>query len=763
MTQRELEAAFPKGADIDCVVKKVEPFGAFVTVEDFPDVTGLIRPREWSWSRQEFHQPQVASSGERIKARVIGHRKTNLELSRRLTLPNPYPLFKGTHRVGDVVKGQVEFIFHQEAGVRMILEFGVEGFIPRSELPDFAVRREGFGLLAQDWVEARILRFERSEVILSVKELLRAREQERGSKEDDRSLLRYHPTVGIVLEDLSLTLQIQEMPDPEIHPDLKKKIRRILVVEDNVGVSESLEMVLGHLGFTCDLADSVESARRCLQEYAYDLLILDINLPGEKGLALLREVHELGSPLWVFALTAAPDRDWSELIGAEARRIAAVFQKPTSAQRILEHLTYLLVRGPISHDDRGQPTGFSAEAFAHESLVGIRELANSSRRSLIGEHLERLKEETHATFAFALSYRPGPLYELVAGSFVMLTREGQQNLDISPVENVIRRRVFIDVADISTKRNWFQHLFQVYPLRSFAGCALDYTDQAEYGLFLIGDKPGQLRNISEGRLRQVATLIGHLLAEERFDHVVTENQGLLLTGFLADSILHEIKNAVQAVDSFSMIQTRLAKRYATSFTSISEREIIEFKKATLGIQSVTSQMKDLIHLFRNLASHSQIEEVDLNETIQRLVATVRPLADDRDVVVCEPRLADDLPLLRLRSKLLDQALLNLMINAIEQMEAGGVTRRSLRVSTVYQPDSLYPALISITDTGPGIHTVHRKRIFDLFFTTKERGTGLGLYISRLFVEQFGGRLRIQESFLLSGTTFLIELPREILV
>ncbi|MCP4663545.1 MAG: hypothetical protein GY856_49805, partial [bacterium] len=53
-------------------------------------------------------------------------------------------------------------------------------------------------------------------------------------------------------------------------------------------------------------------------------------------------------------------------------------------------------------------------------------------------------------------------------------------------------------------------------------------------------------------------------------------------------------------------------------------------------------------------------------------------------------------------------------------------------------------------------------IFELFFTTKPEGTGLGLYISRFFIDRLGGRLRVLESLRFTGSTFRIDLPREVL-
>src|SRR6185369_5232162 len=196
LRQQKIRNAYPLGTDVVCLAKNVQSFGVFVRLKDDPGTTGFIRPSEWSWAHSIFDPAREVSVGDQLTARVIGYRESDLQLSRRRAIPDPYPEFRTHHRMGDVVLGQLEFIAHRGAGAQISLPGGIEGFIPRSEFPDFAVQREGFGLLAQDWIAATILRFEDAEVILSVKEHLRMRERARGVREAaDRRTLRYHPTL----------------------------------------------------------------------------------------------------------------------------------------------------------------------------------------------------------------------------------------------------------------------------------------------------------------------------------------------------------------------------------------------------------------------------------------------------------------------------------------------------------------------------------------------------------------------------------------
>ena len=102
--------------------------------------------------------------------------------------------------------------------------------------------------------------------------------------------------------------------------------------------------------------------------------------------------------------------------------------------------------------------------------------------------------------------------------------------------------------------------------------------------------------------------------------------------------------------------------------------------------------------------------------------------------------------------MLRQAFLNLAINACQAMPQGG----SLRL--VARPASRQRVEIRIEDTGVGIKPEHLSRIFDLYFTTKERGTGIGLSMVYRIIQMHDGEVDVQ-STPGRGTTFRVLLPR----
>lgn len=763
---------------------RVEPWGVFVRLQG-DDSVGFVRRQDWSWSRRVVDLTARVQPGEVVRCKVMGRRGQQWQLSRQGANPNPFPEFRRRHKVGQAVIGQVQLLAQRGAGVLVALDDGVDGFIPRSELPAAARDEDGFGVLHEDLVAAQILRFDDNRVILSVNELLRKEDQEyRRSRAGQQATFRQHPALGQQLEGLYWDLQLRETPEPQVTPRVRERIRRILVVEDKESVGESLERVFEFLDLRCDLARNLEQGKAMLAEHDYDLLIVDMNLSHQSGGDLLRTLPPDAS-LCVVILTASRATEWMDVLRG---RCGQVFQKPTGVDQLLSWLDESFCEDPAAGEPASganeealfadDPPLFAADPpvspglFADQGEDGTVQTADaeddghlfwqgphltSGHRQQIERLLQKLQETTRADHCFVLSYRPGPLFEVVAGSFVPLGRKAQQDLDVSPVGNVIREARYLSVTGVDPEAAEFRHLRSVTEVGSFVGIPIEYSDQVSYGLFLIGRRPAQLKSISEDQLEPSSMAIGVQLAHRRLNEVIAQNQGLLLTGFLADSLLHEIRNELQSLDDFSAILLMLAKRLG----SLKKRDVAGFNKATVEVREVSRRLNELVELFRNLAGQNPAQEIDLNEVIRRLRATLLPYAEEHDVQL-DIDLDPDLPLLFANPKLVDQPILNLMINGIEQIASYGGPRRRLNVTTRLHHGDTFPVRVTVSDTGKGVHSLHHRRIFDPFFTTKPHGTGLGLYISRVFVERFGGRLELSRTFLFRGSELCILIPQSVI-
>jgi signal transduction histidine kinase len=168
------------------------------------------------------------------------------------------------------------------------------------------------------------------------------------------------------------------------------------------------------------------------------------------------------------------------------------------------------------------------------------------------------------------------------------------------------------------------------------------------------------------------------------------------------------------------------------------------------IDRLDGVVKRLLDFYRPV--ELEPEETSLAELLEETLAVVRPQAERAGIAV-ENSLPRDVPAVRVDVGLIKQAVLNLLVNAIEAIEAtGGGGRLTLSLE---RADG--SAVIRVADTGRGIPPEHREKIFRLFFTTRPGGSGMGLASVFKTVQLHGGSVDFT-SEVGRGTTFRIELP-----
>jgi two-component system, sporulation sensor kinase E len=145
----------------------------------------------------------------------------------------------------------------------------------------------------------------------------------------------------------------------------------------------------------------------------------------------------------------------------------------------------------------------------------------------------------------------------------------------------------------------------------------------------------------------------------------------------------------------------------------------------------------------------QFKPAALNEVVQKTLTLLQPELENRSLHV-KTRLARQLPITPIDATQIQQVLVNLIKNAMQAMTKGG----TLTLQTGEGPDGVW---VSVADTGGGIPQEQLNRIFEPFYTTKKKGSGLGLMIVQRIVRAHGGHIEL-ESKVDRGTTFRIWLP-----
>ena len=223
-------------------------------------------------------------------------------------------------------------------------------------------------------------------------------------------------------------------------------------------------------------------------------------------------------------------------------------------------------------------------------------------------------------------------------------------------------------------------------------------------------------------------------------------------GELAASLAHEIKNPLAGIDG--AIQVMADELPATD----SRKEIM--LEILSQVRRLDKTVRDLLAFAR--PGRPDVAPCDLHQVLDRTLLLVAGDPEAKRVRVVRNYRAD-LPRLEADGKQLGQVFLNLVLNAIQAMPDGGQVRIRTALRGVRDGNGTGPlpagaeVEVEVTDNGPGIPAQLREEIFKPFVTTKHRGTGLGLSVSRRIVEEHGGRITV-ECPPGGGTTFRILLP-----
>jgi len=194
----------------------------------------------------------------------------------------------------------------------------------------------------------------------------------------------------------------------------------------------------------------------------------------------------------------------------------------------------------------------------------------------------------------------------------------------------------------------------------------------------------------------------------------------------------------------------------TEPTVLTARTTQMAKRAT-RILAASAELRELAKRYLGLIQKEERLVVNINQILETTVKQLFPLAHVNKIHI-NTQFDDQLPLTRISSLRLEQVFLNIAVNAIQLMAQQSYPGQ-LQITSAYDiRDRDRPIKIRFIDEGPGIHRKLWDWIFQLGTSTKEGGTGLGLFISQGLLESLGGRLSIEKSYMFVGSSFLVELP-----
>ena len=230
------------------------------------------------------------------------------------------------------------------------------------------------------------------------------------------------------------------------------------------------------------------------------------------------------------------------------------------------------------------------------------------------------------------------------------------------------------------------------------------------------------------------------LERRRVEQQLFESEKLAAVGRLAASIAHEVNNPLEAIkNALYLMQTSSDFDQHSRFLEIARKE--------------TERVSHIIRQMLGFARRpGEVDWVDVNQLLEETVVLLEKKMRQQHIAITK-QLDPALPRIRARADQLRQVFLNLIINAQQAITGEG----EIQISTSRYEQALQPSIIvQLSDSGVGIAEDDLTRIFDPFFSTGKKGTGLGLWVTQDIVRQHGGRIEVS-SDIGRGTIFTIVL------
>lgn len=504
---------------------------------------------------------------------------------------------------------------------------------------------------------------------------------------------------------------------------------RIVLVDDETDIQEVLSMSLEDAGYEVATASDGKTGLRLCHRLRPHILITDIRMPDMNGLQVLEAVKKTHPEIEVIVATAFGDME----VAIRALQLDAsdFVSKPVGD----EALQLALKRARERYTARKQLADH-ARLLEEESVQTTQELLRniSFQRRLIHGSMDGIlgcdRKETAVTYNQALERMVGyarhqVLWRKRLSDF--LTPKDARNL-----RNALEGEPFGGPG----------RLF-LYETRLLTAGGQPVPVQVSATEILEGDRRDGLVFFFRDR-RDI-----HRMEREMADQAKILHQDKMLSlGRLAASVVHEINNPLSGILNYARLMKRILER-----DRLGPEQVEKFRHHVELVETETSRCSRIVSNLLSFSRHSRIEvtDVDVRDLLERSALLSRHKLELQNIDL-DVSAAPNLPPVQGDASQLQQCIINLVFNALDAMPQGG----RLVLSAAFESNAV---AVRVRDTGPGIDPEILPHIFEPFYTTKQKGHGIGLGLSTVYgiVERHGGTVRVN-SRAGGGTEFTITLP-----
>ena len=641
-------------------------------------------------------------------------------------------------RLGDVLRARVTHV--EDFGVYVDVAPGISGVIRRADLAPYLVKRPEEEVWIEDIVEGVVVEID------NAKRLIRLNVSER---------IRLSHIVAKVLHhwdsesrssepDFVNTEENESGYKWSLNPKELENKAPILIVEDLIRLADDIAEWLHFSGWRAEVAYDSTQAKQLVTDNTYTALIVDINLKADNGLEVLKAIpNDRARPAII--VMSIPNNIAAHAQEITDAHVLDVLEKPFELARLDELLSHVVLDEILPHwtynfDGKTNTDGVLKVQFELESLD--QPIAKRLKNTLERLH-NRLQAQRSVLFVRNPASRQIEIAEIIGSErpapYLLY------DLDRSPVNDVLERSDEIFDNNVKARTTKYAYLLQVFDFNSCIGLPIYVQNEVTHALFFFSEDVSHFKPT----MSPVA-IAGALLFSSLFEmYWVEQRMQRLSTAFtkgeLAERLLHEVRNGMQAIQASVDILKR-------------NRSIDDLPARLNRISDGLSSLVEAVKSFESSKGLLSLSKVDMGEAIHGALNLVQYLAD-AELVKIDRRIASDLPIIRTSGVAVQQILINLVLNSVQHivlLRKKDDERIGLIEITAYvENETIY---VNVRDNGPGVHRLLWEKILSAGFTTRENGSGLGLSIARSFLAALNGKIYIKESIMLVGTSFLVEIP-----
>ena len=762
-------------------VLEIRPNGVLVKILEDNRV-GLIRRRELSWDRRVGAIPPMPDVGDQFEAKVIrdrrGARYVYLSL-RQLT--DPWQEAKEKYRLGQVVRGEVVNI--RRFGVFVQIAPGVDAIVRPRDIPLLRDQRLEEVLSIGDQVQGVITNISRRKREIEISLTKRLQElsvvpaEERKSIQLDLFRDRLYPSETESVPHYALATSDDDKGLPRRYRPPIPRPERLLVIDDN---ETDLQEICQHLvekGFGVEV-DGVQTGKEALDKVRkgrlYGLAVIDLLLPDEHGAKVAEKLLHLKPDLAIVFTSANPLAE-EEITGINGRRFPFTRKDPEAIAEWIDKLCSGYWE-EIHKSDAVAYTG--SGSFVHQ--LGMTAFARRSLPEVFQQMLARLRLEARVSQCMVLEVDSiNKVVSILAADPPLEKNVWEKSLDglyYSPVRTVVEDEEHFYAINIDQDRDRrFRYFFPLLAFKSCLGIPLKIPDLVtRHALFLLDEHRKRFEVEDLNRARLAARFMQVALERALLLDYMRRYEQRYSLGQLLGSLVHELSGKLDGLEGHIKSLPAILQKASTSIEGADRLKwLTEAMRAAEGIAQAKEELGELVNAYQRMVS-GDLEAVDVNAVVRKVKRQLETKASEAGIKI-DLEEQPGLPLARAVQSRLEQIMTNLVLNAIQQIDQQSRSMKQIadergdKIALLQQGQIIiqprfngtevpYPIQIIVIDTGPGIHYQQRQRIFLLDTSTRQRGHGLGLFISRNLAETMGGRIHLADSLMFIGSAFVVELP-----